>query len=311
MRTISAIILASAIAIVPTLSAAQDDVRIETVRFAAGTTGTKITDTVVGRGTVLYTLGAEAGQRMQVSLTSGNTSTYFNVYSPGTGPGDQALAVGSLTGPMMPDLNSFDGILPQSGEYTISVYLYRNAAREGQRADYALDISITGDTGAVVQGDFADGLQGGPDYWAVKVNTTLNVRTSPSASAPTVARLPNGIIVENRGCRMAEGRRWCQVADGDAVGWAAGDFLVEAAGPSAAPPNSGGTAASGVPNAAEQACLRDVTAATNNPDVVLLGSEFSQAGTLVRVGVGPSRAPWRCIAYSNGTTAGIEFMGEG
>ena len=69
-----------------------------------------------------------------------------------------------------------------------------------------------------------------------------------------------------------------------------------------------GSTASAPPNAAEQACLRDVTATTNNPDVVLLGSEFSQAGTLVRVGVGPQRAPWKCIAYSNGTTAGIESL---
>lgn len=59
------------------------------------------------------------------------------------------------------------------------------------------------------------------------------------------------------------------------------------------------------PTAAEQACLRDVTATTNNPDVVLLGSEFSEAGTFVRVGVGPDRAPWQCIAYRDGTTDGI------
>lgn len=70
---------------------------------------------------------------------------------------------------------------------------------------------------------------------------------------------------------------------------------------------SGGAmdAAMATPTPAEQVCLRDVTAATNNPDVVLLGSEFSQAGTLVRVGVGPDRAPWQCIAYSDGTTAAI------
>ena len=67
-------------------------------------------------------------------------------------------------------------------------------------------------------------------------------------------------------------------------------------------------ASSAAPNAAEQACLRDVTSTTNNPDVVLLGSEFSQAGTLVRVGVGPQRAPWQCIAYSDGTTAGIQSL---
>jgi hypothetical protein len=67
-------------------------------------------------------------------------------------------------------------------------------------------------------------------------------------------------------------------------------------------------AATGTPTPAEQACLRDVTATTGNPDVTLLGSEFSEAGTMVRVGVGPDRAPWQCIAYSDGTTTGITSM---
>lgn len=65
----------------------------------------------------------------------------------------------------------------------------------------------------------------------------------------------------------------------------------------------------GIPTAAEQACLAAVSRETNNGDVVLLGSEFSQAGTFVRVGVGEQRAPWKCIAYSDGSTGGIEFMG--
>lgn len=63
-----------------------------------------------------------------------------------------------------------------------------------------------------------------------------------------------------------------------------------------------------MPTAAEQACLRDVTATTNNPDVVVLDSSFSEAGTQVIVGVGPDRARWNCIAYEDGTTEGIESM---
>jgi hypothetical protein len=43
--------------------------------------------------------------------------------------------------------------------------------------------------------------------------------------------------------------------------------------PSAAAP------APGTVTPAEQACLRDVTSTTNNPDVVLLSSSFSQAGS--------------------------------
>lgn len=69
-------------------------------------------------------------------------------------------------------------------------------------------------------------------------------------------------------------------------------------------------ATAATPTPAEQACLRDVTEVTNNPEIVLLGSEFSEAGTFVRVGVGPDRAEWKCIAYSDGTTDGIEFTGS-
>ena len=55
--------------------------------------------------------------------------------------------------------------------------------------------------------------------------------------------------------------------------------------------------------AEEGACLAAVITETNNPDVAVLGSEFSEAGTNVTVGVGAQRAPWQCIAYSDGTTS--------
>ena len=66
-----------------------------------------------------------------------------------------------------------------------------------------------------------------------------------------------------------------------------------------------GSASSGTPSMAEQGCLRDVTKTTNNPDVVLLDSTFSEAGTEVIVGVGEQRARWRCIGYRDGITGGI------
>ena len=103
---------------------AQEDMRTEQVRFAAGTTGTTLSDTITGREFVVYEIGAEAGQRMLIRLNSDNASTYFNVYEPGRGPGDEALAVSEQTGPMVPDLNVFDGQLPTSGTYSVSVYLY-------------------------------------------------------------------------------------------------------------------------------------------------------------------------------------------
>ncbi|MGB3313426.1 MAG: SH3 domain-containing protein [Albidovulum sp.] len=218
------------------LAKAQSDMRTEEVHFAAGTTGTTIRDSITGREFVVYQIGAEAGQRMQIRLTTDNTAAYFNVYEPGRGPGDEALAVAEQIGPLVPDLNVFDGVLSTSGVYSVSVYLYRNAARRGETANYSLDISITGQTGAVVQGDYADGLQGGPDFWEVRLSDpvgSLNVHDGPSAGATTIGRFRNTAVLRNLGCRMNEGRRWCEVmatAPRGITGWVAGDFLIESAG---------------------------------------------------------------------------------
>ncbi len=70
------------------------------------------------------------------------------------------------------------------------------------------------------------------------------------------------------------------------------------------------SSASAEPTPAQQACLRDVAKTTNNSQVVVLSSAFSEAGTQVTVGVGEDRAPWNCIAYTDGATAGIEFLGD-
>ena len=65
------------------------------------------------------------------------------------------------------------------------------------------------------------------------------------------------------------------------------------------------------PTPAQQACLAAVSRAANTGDVAVLSSLGSEAGTQVKVGVGPTRAQWNCIAYSDGTTAAVQFDGEG
>jgi hypothetical protein len=246
------------------------DIRTEQVRFGAGQTGTTIAGRITGYESVSYTLGAEAGQRMRLALDPSN----------------------------------------------LSVYMMRAAARRNELSDYTLAISITGETGEIVQGDFADGLQGGPDFFSVRTSGgDLNIRSGPSTGARVVARVLNGTPLRNLGCRMNEAQRWCSVAtlsDPGVEGWAAGDFLVEGSGetatqlPDMIPVGPGAV----TPNAAEQACLAGISRETQNGDVVLLGSDFSEAGTVVRVGVGPDRAPWQCIAYADGTTGGIMFLSE-
>jgi predicted polyphosphate/ATP-dependent NAD kinase len=56
--------------------------------------------------------------------------------------------------------------------------------------------------------------------------------------------------------------------------------------------------------AARDACVRDTRLTTNNPDVVVQSSSFSEAGTEVIMIVGGT-GTWRCIAYRDGSTAGI------
>ncbi len=231
------------------LAHAQERVRTEQVQFAAGSSGTTINDSITGYESVLYRVGAEAGQQMKVRLEPSNTATYFNVYVPGRGPGDEALVNSQFTGPMVPELNIFDGVLPISGEYAISVYMMRSAARRNEVSDYFMAISVEGETGERVEADYADGLQGGPDFYQVATSGgTLNLRSGPSGGARVVTRLNNGQNLRNFGCRMAEGRRWCRVAtlaDPGDEGWVAGNFLIEGSGtptqlPAAAPVSSVG-----------------------------------------------------------------------
>ena len=71
---------------------------------------------------------------------------------------------------------------------------------------------------------------------------------------------------------------------------------------------AGDAISSDMPDAAEQACLRDVTRETGTADVTLPGSEVPAAGTLVRVAVSSNLAPWQRFAYGDRSTAGIQSL---
>lgn len=64
------------------------------------------------------------------------------------------------------------------------------------------------------------------------------------------------------------------------------------------------------PAVAESACLTAVSRQTREPQVSVLSSEFSQANSLVMVGVGPKRAPWRCLVSNDGKVAEVSFAGS-
>ncbi len=219
---------ALAIAIAPALA---DEVTRVNVQFAPGNSGATYGKEIRGYASVDYLLRASAGQTMRVTLTPSNPSNYFNVYAPGA---DAAMFIGSTSG------NSFTGRLPSSGEYRVQVYLMRNAARRNETSDYRVHFEIDGApaaSSARPSNDYADGLAGGPDYWAISgvaSNDRLNIRSGPSPRDAVVARLNNGTVVKNLGCRMTGGQRWCRVqlptTDGT-EGWAAGRYLRESGAP--------------------------------------------------------------------------------
>lgn len=113
-----------------------DDSRDENVQFAPNASSTAIKETITGYETVNYKLDAKTGQLMEVDLKTDNTATYFNIFVPGKGPGDEAMFIGSING------SHYEGTLPADGTYTVQVYMMRSAARRNETANYTLEFSI-------------------------------------------------------------------------------------------------------------------------------------------------------------------------
>jgi hypothetical protein len=60
-----------------------------------------------------------------------------------------------------------------------------------------------------------------------------------------------------------------------------------------------------VPQVARDACLREVGRVTANPDLAITEMIYSEANSQVTVGVGPDRAPWRCLVSREGIVAEV------
>lgn len=216
-----------AILLLTASAALAQEARVEQVVFAPGAESATVEGRLEGWESVDYRFGGEAGRPARVALTADNRFTFFNLIA----PDGEAIWAGAVSG------SAFSAALPLSGDYRARVFLMRNAARRGEATTYRLEIAVgNAELAEPVQGDFADGLQGGPDFWAVTgVSTALNLRAEPSTGAAVLRRVEAGTVLRNLGCRMAEARRWCRVGstlDESLTGWAAGDFLREAAAPS-------------------------------------------------------------------------------
>lgn len=133
------VLVAGCALVIASHAIAQDDTRTVRVRFDPGTTGTVITDRIQGYESVIYELGAREGQFLKVSLRPDNQSADFNVYVPGRGPGDEAMYASASGG------REYVGQLYLDGDHKVAVFLNRNAARQGQVANYDIAFEITSD----------------------------------------------------------------------------------------------------------------------------------------------------------------------
>lgn len=138
------------------LAAAEPERRMERVEFAKGAASKVIKGQLKGREYVDYQLRAGAGQTLSVTLKPTNASNYFNVNPPGS---EVAMFVGSSSG------GEFTRMLPTDGDYTVRVYLMRNAARRNESSRYTLTIGVTGKPLAALPAA-ADALIPGTPYHA-------------------------------------------------------------------------------------------------------------------------------------------------
>jgi hypothetical protein len=218
---------------------AADKIVRELVSLPARNGETLLKATVKGYGSHEYLVDGKTGQWMTVRLQTSNSSTYFNVWSPGKTPGqDEAIFIGDVSGDV------FSQKLPESGSYLVQVYLYRNAARRNEESSFTVNIALKDDQAETApEGDFADGLMGGPDFWEVQglaPGKTVNMRREAAKSSDVVDRLAMGTILRNKGCKMNGTQRWCNVErrDNAAIsGWVAGQFLRESAASGGASPD--------------------------------------------------------------------------
>lgn len=102
------------------------------ITFAAGATGTTISGRIDGAQIRNYLLNARAGQTMTVTVTSPAGGAFLTVVSPGGSPLARAQA----------GAQAFSGVLPESGDYRLSVLHPSGTAN----TNFVLTVSVTGAT---------------------------------------------------------------------------------------------------------------------------------------------------------------------
>ena len=116
------------------------DVTVQRVPAPGGVVDTRLAGLIIGYQSISYVVSMARGQALSVALTASNNATYFNVYGPGSGPGGQALLNSGTTRPA----NRGQITAQRGGDYTINVYLTREAARRLETSLFGLSVAVRG-----------------------------------------------------------------------------------------------------------------------------------------------------------------------
>ncbi|HHP7230151.1 MAG TPA: hypothetical protein ACFCUY_04755 [Xenococcaceae cyanobacterium] len=176
--------------ILSTSALAQEDIRQERVQFEPGTSSAVVEESLVGYEIIDYVLNAREGQYMNISMATDNSANYFNILAPGEN--EVAMFNSSMAE------NQYEGILPESGDYKVRVYLMRSAARRNEVANYRLEMIIAepGNGASASESPDGDALVEGTNY-----NATGDIPCAMATEQPT-GFCPFGVTREGNGTGM-------------------------------------------------------------------------------------------------------------
>ena len=110
------------------------------IRFTPGTNGGKASGAVIRADRDIYSVGAQAGQKMTVTIKAQEDNAVFQVYPPDAAPYRDADDMVGITGTPLPgaegDTKHWTGPMPATGTYLIKVGSTRG------NATYELSVSL-------------------------------------------------------------------------------------------------------------------------------------------------------------------------
>ncbi len=127
------LIAAAAVALIPAAVSQDAERRVPVVLDEHDTH--RLEDTISDFESVSYVVTLRQGQSLRVLLATNNASNCFDIYEPDAA---KPIYIGGDSG------NTHELHAQRPGNYRIRVFLLRLAARDGQSAQYTLELKVTG-----------------------------------------------------------------------------------------------------------------------------------------------------------------------